>query len=985
VHRESVRDVAAACWTGGVASAPSPVLRVRVLGPIRAVDGGGRDVTPDGSLQRRLLALLVLRRGLTVNGDVAIDVLWPTDAPLDPVAALHSHVSRLRRALPAGTITSTAAGYGLDPSVIDLDADRLADLVHQGAALDAAGRSALRELLDGWHGPAYPELEEVDAARAETTRLAELRQLGFESLAEARLTDGDLDGLVADLAALADDAPLRERPRALLMEALARSGRVAEALRAYDDFRRLLADELGIEPSAALRAQHDALLASGGPGSPPAPAGAAPAVGRRSAGRLPAPVTSLVGRDALADELAETARRHRVVTLVGPGGVGKTRMLAEIGRRLAGDGDRAVVWCELAPATEASAVDAVADALDIEGRPDLGLDERVVAAVGDDPVVLLLDNCEHVLDPVSALAERLLSGCPNLALVATSRERLRVSGEHLCPVPPLPLTNPTPVAPSPAAELFTERARAVAPTFDPGPGEQAVIADIVRRLDGLPLAIELAAARLLTHDVAEVAAGLDDRFTLLTGGIRSSARQGSLAAAVGWSYDLLEAEQQQVFADLSIFSGPFTAETAEAVCTPTGRPVALVLDELLERSLLLRAPSRRYVLLETLKAFGAERLAASGRLQEVGRRHAHHYAAGAEAADLAMLDPSRPAIAEIDEALSELRSALAWLLEHGDPERAGQLVVGLLDYGVYRLRPDVLAWADRVAAADPDDRSPVAPDVWAGAAYAAWMAGDLTATERCATRALAVQERSGAELSGEVGMVQGSVALFGGRLDDAVRWFGRSAEASASDTGQLLQALGALTLALGYQGGDSLEPTISRLLAVAGDQPTAYTAYAWYCAGEAVASTDVELARTRLSRALELAEATNASFVTGIAGATLASIAARSGDAATAAADYKRLVAHWRRAEMWSTQWTMLRTIAGVLADLGKAADAAVLVGAVQATQAGHRIFGVDEQALAALAERLEADLGAGAYEEARRRGAAMDGDAAVDHALSAL
>ncbi len=253
-------------------------------------------------------------------------------------------------------------------------------------------------------------------------------------------------------------------------------------------------------------------------------------------------VTSLVGRDALVVEVLALVAAHRLVTLLGPGGVGKTRMLGEIGRRLRAERpDRPVVMCELATADEESVVDVVAAALGIEGRPDVGLADRVAAVLGDTEIVVLLDNCEHVLDPVAELVERLLATCPNVRLVATSRERLRVAGEQLCSVPTLGTSSDD----APAVQLFVERAGAVAPGFDPGPDELDAIADIVRRLDGLPLAIELAAARLHTLDVAEVAAGLDRRFVLLSSGYRTSSRHGSLNAAVSWSFDLLEPARQR--------------------------------------------------------------------------------------------------------------------------------------------------------------------------------------------------------------------------------------------------------------------------------------------------------------------------------------------------------------------------------------------------------------------------------------------------------
>lgn len=946
-------------------------LRIDVLGPIRARDPHGRDVTPDGPLQRRLLALLVLRQGRVVSVDAAIEALWPDKPPRDPVAALHNHLFRLRRGLPDDVIESSGNGYRVAPDKVDLDADRLAAALNRQEASEPGLLSTIDEVLDRWHGPAYPELDDLDDGRAEAIRLDELRIRAIESRAEWRLGTGASDELVVELTALADEEPLRERPRALLMAALAKAGRNVEALRVYDDYRRLLATELGIEPSPALAAQHADVLSGtdAATWTPPT--------------RLPVPVTSLVGRDELVAEVTAMVDAKRLVTLVGPGGVGKTRLVSEVGRRLrASHPDRPVVLCELAAASHESAADAVAAALGIDGRPGVGLADRVAAVLGDAELVLLLDNCEHVLDPIAGLVEQVLATCPNVRVVTTSRERLRVAAEQLCTVPTL-LTS-SDAGDAPAVQLFVERARAVAPGFDPGPEQRATISEIVRRLDGLPLAIELAAARLHTLDVAEVAAGLDHRFRLLSSGYRTSARHGSLGAAMSWSFGQLDGRLQRVFADLSIFVGSFTVADASAVCGIELGEAAIALDQLAERSLVLRAPERRYALLETLRAFGAEQLAADRRTEQTADRHARHYVEWVKAADRRLLQSNDPVIREIDAALPELRVALAWLLEHDQVELAGRMVTALWYYAFLRLRPDVLAWSQRVAEADPHDGSPLAPVIWAVSSYAAWMAGDVAEAAVRIGRALDVVERSGAKVPAQVSLMRGNVDLFEGRLDEAAAWYRRAITVAADDPTSHFSA-STRVLALAYAGDPSAVDVAANILAELGDARTPIAAYAWFCAGEADLSVDARRARTRFTRALELAELTNASFVTGVAGASRASIEARIGDPLVAAADYRRLISHWRRAGMWSTQWTMLRSIASLLARLGRPLDAAVLEGAVRATSAGHRIFGEDEAALDKLSAHLRAVLGDGIYETALRKGAALDGDAAVEHALSAL
>jgi predicted ATPase/DNA-binding SARP family transcriptional activator len=942
-------------------------LRVEVLGPLRATDDAGRDVTPEGALQRRLLALLVLYRGRIVSADAAIEALWPGQPPRDPTGALQTHMSRLRRGLPDGTIDSTAEGYYIAPARLDVDADRLSDAVHRAVGTDDSDASGtIDEILGRWHGPAYQELADVDAGRVEAVGLAELRVRAVEARAQQRLAAGVTDGLVGELAALADDEPLRERPRELLMSALAATGRHAEALRVYDDFRRLLAEELGIAPSPVLAAKQADILAG------------VDAVPWRPTHRLPLAVTSLEGRASTMEQIIDLAGDRRLLTLIGPGGVGKTRLLIEVGHRLQADHpQRPVVMCELAGANADSAVDVVAAALSIDRRAGETLADRLATVLGDSAVVLLLDNCEHVLDPIADLVDRLLRRCPHVSVVATSRERLRIPGEQLYVVPPLSTFDDD----GPAVQLFVERARAVVPQFDPDTNDRVIIAEIVRRLDGLPLAIELAAARLPTLDVGEVAAGLDRRFELLSAGPRTSTRHGSLAAAVSWSYDQLDAELQRSFVDLAVFAGSFTVEDAAAICAIEVRRSATVLDQLAERSLVVRVHGRRYTLLETLRAFGNERLQAESRAEPVRHCHARHYVEWIEAAH--RLLTSRDAVDDIDVALPELRAAFAWLIDRQEVELAGRLVVALAQYGLLRLRPEVLAWAERVIVIDSEDRSPLAAQVWAVASYAAWMAGDVPEAGVRAERAFRVAGSAG-DLPVVVGMVQGNHALFEGRLPDAATWY-RKAAAAADDPAEQQLPRATELLALAYAGDRTASDRATALLDEVGDSCTPHAAYVWYCAGEAELAIDVDRARMRFARAAELAELTNGSFVTGVAGTSMASIEARFGDPRVAAEDYRRLIVHWRRAGMWSTQWTMLRSIAGLLSRLDRPHDAAVLTGSVLATRAGHRIFGEDEVALADLGERLRKRLGDEAYETALAQGSELTGEDAVEFALRAL
>lgn len=952
-------------------------VRVEVLGPLRVLDATGTDVTPTGTLQRRLLAFLVLRRDRGVNASEAIEALWPERLPRDAAAALQNQISRLRRALPAATISSTGDGYSLASEGLEVDADVLADAIHL-ADRDASTLDRLDAIVARWPGPAYPELADVDDGRIEAFRLEELRVRVLEVRAECRLAIGEAGAVVPELSRLVDEHPLRERPRSLLMEALERDGRRVEALRTYDDFRRRLGDDLGIEPSPALAAQHVALL----DGTAPAAASASDRVATpNTVSRLPVPATSLIGREELLDGAAAAVEQHRIVTLVGPAGVGKTRLAVELGHRLRVDDDRPVAMCELAAVAPADVVEQVAAGLGIEPRAGTEPTERLADVLAGGPLVLLLDGCEHALDPVAGLVERLVGRCPALRVVVTSQERLRVPGEQVLSVPALGSND----GDAPAVRLFVERARAAA-AAELTETELEVVAEITRRLDGLPLAIELAAARLHTHELAEVAAGLDERFSFLSSGYRGSTRHGSLRAAVSWSYDLLDDRLQRVLAQLSVFAGTFSAADAAAVCEldPTLR--ADDLAQLVERSLVVRSDGGRYTLLETLRAFGAEQLDAGGATDLVRDRHAGHFVTWVDEANRRLFDSGLGAIAAVEAALPDLRVALDHLLAGGHVDRASRLVAALRYFGFFRPRPDVLAWADRVAAADPDGSDPRAPLVEVARAYAAWLVGDVAGSAARSERALELSRAAGSVPSA-VSEWCGTVALIEGRLDEAADWYrqGVVAAVEAGDDAERRFVAATELLALAYAGAPSGPTRADEVVTEMGDAETAQAAYGWYCAGEAVLGVDDELARSRLTRAVQLGELTGASLVVGLAGASRASIDARVGDPAVAVEAYRWLIPHWRRAGVWSTQWTMLRSIAMLLERLGRCREAAVLEGAVRSTVEGHRIFGADEEALSALGVACRRALGEEGYAAARREGTQLGGDAAADFALHAL
>jgi predicted ATPase/DNA-binding SARP family transcriptional activator len=973
--------------------------QVSVLGPVRLLLDG-RDRTPRGALQRRLLCALALRASAEAPADDLADLLWPDGLPADHRAALQTHVFRLRRLLPEGAISTTASGYRLDLGSDGLDAIRFEAALYDATALRGddpqAAVRALDDMLGWWRGPPFDELADVDDARIEAGRLAELHTRAREERFDCLLALGRHHEVLADLEAFAAHEPLRERPHALLMVAMHRTGRRADALATYDRLRRALAAELGIDPSVGLRDLHDAIVTGQVAATPAEPAPAAPAplaAPAAGTGAVPRYTSSFVGRDDLVAEVVDLLGDERLVTLLGTGGIGKTR-LAVAAADADGRRSGAPVWfCELAAADRASVIVTVASATGVDERAGSGLLERVVDVLHDRRGLLVLDNCEHVLDEVAEVAEAVLAGAPAVRILATSRERLAVDGEHLCPVPLLRPGDPTgPAGPAgadePAVRLFVDRARAVQRSWSPGDDDIALIGEVCRRLDGLPLAIELAAARLHTLTLDEVAEGLATRFRLLTGGRRTTARHRSLAAAVSWSYDLLGLREQELCDAVAAFQAPFTAAAAGALVGRSPADATDVLSRLVERSLLYRSDAR-YGMLESLRHFGAARLAERGQADEVRRRHARHHVAFAEASAARLRRPGElDVFDELDASLADLRAAQRHLRDAGDHDGLLRLTLALRDYGYFRLRPEVLGWAG--AAADLAEQAggdPRVPEALAIAAHEAWNRGEHDRGEALASRGHQLAAASG-EPPFFLLMITGFQALHRGRLDEAARLADLASQSDAIGDDELrrIEAHGGRALVRAYAGDPRTADDVAALLASLGDDtPELAASWAWYVAGESLVHEDPAVAAERLRRSADLARRCGSSFLLGIAGASAASIEARYGDPAVAVSEYRWLLDHWQRAGIRVIQWNMLRAVAELLVRTGDLRAAAVLLGALGATEEGHAVYGEDTARLATAADAVRAGLGRREHADALAEGRVLDDDGAAAVALAAF
>ncbi|MFB4269925.1 BTAD domain-containing putative transcriptional regulator [Nonomuraea sp. GTA35] len=592
---------------------------------------------------RGLLAALALEPGRIVTRARLVDWIWGEQPPSDEVNALQALVSRLRRVLPDGVIEADAGGYRLAVAPEAVDVWRFEQLVGKArAAAEPAERAELlRSALALWRGSAMADiaLRDSELFDAAVARLDELHVAALGDRVDADIRLGRGSELVSELTELVATYPLREGFVAALMRALAEAGRGTEALTVFQRTRELLAEELGADPSAELSALHTALLRG--------------ELGERAENRrtnLRAELTSFVGKDDDVATVAGLAVKHRLVTLTGPGGSGKTRLATETARRMLAELPDGAWLVELASARAGGELaQATLTVIGLRDQAVLGGArggepmDRLIAAIRERTILLILDNCEHVIEEAAEFADRLLGECRRLRILATSREPLGITGEVLWQVEPLALpaqgAGADEVRSSPAVRLLRDRAALVRKDIGSDTPTLAVMAGICRALDGIPLAIELAAARLRTMSVDQLARRLDDRFRLLTSGSRTAlARHKTLRAVVDWSWDLLSEAERGVLRRLSVFSGGASLEAAERVCggeTFAGEHVLDVLTALIEKSLLVADGDDlpRYRMLDTIREYAAHRLAEAGESEPVRRAHLAYFVELAETAD----------------------------------------------------------------------------------------------------------------------------------------------------------------------------------------------------------------------------------------------------------------------------------------------------------------------------------------------------------------
>lgn len=940
-------------------------LTVHLLGPVRAsVDGRARPLS--SHRQRALLAALALRDGRSVSVGELVDALWEEEPPDRARTTLQTYVSRLRSQLGEHAIVHHAAGYRLgDDVAIDLTAARRWANEARGRLaldpLDAARRC--RQALDLWAGPSLGDLAELAWFEPHAFGLDELRRSLEELWAEAMIRAGEAPAAIEHLEAATRADPWREPAQALLVRALHEAGRTVEALRVADRYRRQLREETGLDPGAVFVAA-EAHALSGEQHVPRELPRPTPATTLARPGRL-------IGRDDDLGTLDATARSNRLVTVVGPGGVGKTRLVAEW---LAAPEAPPSTVVELAPVAPGAVLAAAAAALghraERVGTADLA------TIVGRDDLVLVLDNAEHVVEEVALLVRVLLDRCPQVRVLVTSRTRLGLADEQVQLLRPLPAEGSA----SPAVELFCERARrAGAAALD---AEDPALQEICHRLDGVPLALELAASRASVLGVEAVRARLDDALDVIAAGTEAAGRHTSLRSVVQWSFDLLGVPEQRLLGVLAHFEHEFDLDAAEQVGGAVlDQPVSLTLGRLVDASLVAPtgAPGH-YRLLEMIRQH-ARAQPVEG---ELARRAARAHTAWV-AGRLRAIEHEHES--SWSTSLDQLRADLHRALDAADPQADAAdveaLVGPLASLLVYRPDADLLERGLTAVVTAADGATPL---LLASAARLAYLVGDHERSRGWAERALRSPSAPAAARH------RACHALGVTRLYEAD--FLRADEAFSNVLGDdptvvdRLDALGGACLARCYRGDlDATREALAEHEALARALGSlTYEAFAEYVRAELLlAAGDVEGATADLQRSTDHAWQAGATFVGGIASTVLAAVLVRHRPAAEALEHLPGLVDRWRRSATWTQLWTTLRLVAELLVTQGDPATAALVLGAADRDPAAPLLTGADLARRRQLHDLLSERLGASALQGIEAAAAELDRAEVLARAVHAL
>ncbi|HYH32155.1 MAG TPA: BTAD domain-containing putative transcriptional regulator [Pseudonocardia sp.] len=934
-------------------------LAFGVLGALE-VRRDGEPLPLPSARQRTVLAALLVHVGRPVPVDALVEAAWADLPPARPRAALQTVVSRLRGVLGAAAVRGGPAGYRLAVPQAALDAARFDALLARAAV--APAREAL-ELLDAalalWRGRAYAEFAGHDFARAEAVRLDELRLAAVEDRAALLLELGDPPAAVAALEPFCGEHPLRDRARGLLMTALYGTGRATDALAQYRDHRRHLAEELGLEPPPTLRELEQRILRHEVPAPP-----------RPSAPPWLVTDAAFLGREDDLRALVAAVTAQRLVTITGVGGVGKTRLAAEALPALTARLGLPATVVELAGVTAAQVEVAIASALAVGPTGgDVGGVVREYLSITR--LLLVLDNCEHVLGGVQRFVGDVLRRCAGVRVLATSRQRIGLTAEQVLPL--APLDEPA------ASRLFADRARRVRPTFAL-PAVAPAVTEVCRLLDGLPLAIELAATRAATLGVDPLRARLDGALDLLAGDDRS------LRATLDWSYELLGERERALLAALAVFEAEFDLDAAEQVGVPLGCvPVAATLSGLVDASLVTARPAAgelRYRLLVIVRGFARERLTASGAERDVRRAHARWVRWLAQQAAGAVVGHAGAAAwSRLEGATANVRAACDWALDAGEGALAGEITGPLVLAAVHRrLPPELLDVVHRAA------RDPAAPVLArAGAAFAAMWQGDLGAAERAARVELAsartVDERYLTLSTLSV------VTLYRGDHEAARRWSREllAVDALAPARRSSAHATLALVACYGGEGSAARRHLADAEAAAEAAGSDAYRSFTAYAAAEVTAAEDLPAAVPLLVAAARDAGRVGAEFPAGLATTALVAALTRLGRGIEARDLVGPLLDRWLRLGTWPQLWTTLRIVAELLVRHDRPEPAVLLLAAADRAPTAPAVTGEDRERCARLIATARARVGPRALDELDALAAVLPRAQVVDRARAAV
>jgi predicted ATPase/DNA-binding SARP family transcriptional activator len=904
-------------------------VEFRLLGPVEARLDGER-VEIGHVRQRCVLVALLVDVNHPVPADQLIDRVWADEPPHNGRNALAAYMSRLRQ-LFAGAedvqIVREPGGYKLAVDALSVDLHRFRHLVSKArATADPVGAAAVFDSALGmWRGEPFPSIDtpwlnDVRAAVEAERFSAELDRN------DAALRAGRHAELLGELTAALQAHPLDERLVGQLMLAQYRSGRQADALDTYRNTRERLVEELGVDPSPPLRDVYQTIL-EGESSSHSIPRSSQPVADTRPHADLPRRATSFIGREQEIRRVTAALREAPLVTLTGVGGVGKTRLALEAVGADRERYDDGVWFCELAPVDSGAVSHALAAALRLQQQHGLGIEDTLIEYLRTRELLLVVDNCEHVLDSAARMLDQIARHCPKVSVLATSREALGVEGERLVPVPPL--------TDEEATRLFADRARAGRPDFDLDQEPVGAVAEICRRLDGLPLAIELAAARIRVMSSLDVARRLDG-LRLLSGGARGAhPRQQSLAATIDWSYHLLSEPEQSFFMRLSVFAGGFDLEAAHGVCGEDGATEDDTLDlltGLVEKSMVtVRSGTERsrFGVLETLRAYGRDRLREKGIDDSYAARHALYYTGLAEQAAAGLQAAEERAW--VDRMLPDydnLRAAFEHAMAARDIDLALRLVTSLVELAHLRVGYEVAGWAERaLEPASPDH--PLFPAAVGLAARGAWNRGDF---DRAHSLAVLADGRLPGRGTGRVaypGDVLADLALYEADPHAALAHYDAEVARARRDDDPIrlvwtlfYVAICHAVLRSAEAGLPSAEESVR--VADATANPTARS-MARYALGLVLKKSEPDRALALFDEAADLAASVRNFWWHGIALMEAAATRAVHGDPATAATLFIEVVDHWDRVGDWSQQWLNLRYVTRLLLRLGADDDAIVL------------------------------------------------------------